>query len=99
MGDIFVSDPGVLNAEGETQIGQGEEFGNDIKALYAAVDEIGRQYESAGEQAITNDVHAFQDDLKEMQDMFTKYGTFLKGAAVQTDQNEADIINDFKRHD
>ena len=99
MAKVFISDPGVLNQEGETQIGQGEEFTKDIKDLYNSVDEIGKIYDSAGQAAITSDIYAFQDDLKEMRDMFTKYGVFLKDAANRTDANEADVIDSFKRHD
>lgn len=97
--DIFVADPVVLNQEGETQLGQAEEFGKDVKDLYNAVDEIARIYESAGEQAITNDVYAFQDDLKQMQEMFEKYGAFLKSTANETNANEVDIVETYKRHD
>ena len=96
--DRFVADPVVLNQEGENQLGQGSEFGKDIQDLYNSVDEIGRIYESSGQQAITNDVYAFKDDLKAMQDMFTKYGEYLKTAAVETDRNEQNIVEGIKYH-
>ena len=97
--DIFVSDPVILNQEGENQLGQGDEFGKDVTTLYNAVDEIAKIYESAGQVAITNDVYEFQDDLKAMRDMFTKYGAFLKHAANKTNANEEDIVSNFKRHE
>ena len=98
MSNLFVANPDVLRAEGNTVLDQGGQFGQNVDKVYSTVEEmLSSSYLSPAARALGAEIATFRDDLDKMTKVINDYGNYCVSASGTVVRNEENIIDNYTK--
>lgn len=96
MSNLFVADPVVLKAEGNTVLDQAGQFNQNVEKIYSTLNEmLSGDYLSPAARAIGNKILSKRDDLDAMTKVMNDYGTYCVTTSGTVNNNEQNIIDNY----